>query len=372
MSIPSRVAGAVVASSLLLALTGCGFGPPPAHSSSHPGSHPTPRPTASATPAAATSPRSSLPLGCADVLPLATAVGAFPASSGIALRVSEASAPDGLFEVSAQQAGGLHCVWGGTQDQDGQPTDRIGFDEIGAAAVDYHDNVVPDSTETVNAFGTASASSCEGDPQFFCRAQVLVGQRWFEVDYGSLGGEDEPSSGSTGRFNTLVTGVVQRVQAAGADRTLWTPPSGWNGANLCEDAATARVRTVTGFSDMGFSDAEIEGPPTAQTLALSRLDIQSCAWARSSADQFTFSLQFVPKGAWAAALERVHPPSHYDGTLAPVTIAGATSAVAVCNDAYCRADMAAGGGWLSVQVDGLESLAQLTNQVAALLAATPH
>jgi hypothetical protein len=306
------------------------------------------------------------------VLPLATAVGAFPAASGIALRDSEGSVPDGLFEVSSQQAGGLHCVWGGTQSQDGQPTDRLSVDEIGAAAADYHDSVVPEPTETANAFGTASASSCEGDPQFFCRAQVLVGQRWFEVDYDSLGGEGEPASGSTGRFNALVSGVVSRVQAAGADRSLWTPPSGWNGANLCEDAATARVRTVTGHSDLDFSDAEIEGPLTAQTLALSRLDIQSCAWARSGTDPTGFSLQFVPGGAWAAAQEVVHPPSHYDGTLVPATIAGATSAVAVCNDAYCRADMAVGGGWLSVQVDGLDSVAQLTHEVAALLAATPH
>src|SRR3954470_22205546 len=109
MQIASRVAGAVVVSGLLLALSGCGFGPPSPHASSHPGVHGTPLPTVTATPAAATSPRSSLPLGCAEVLPLATAVGAFPASSGIALRDSEGSVPDGLFEVSSKQAGGLHC-----------------------------------------------------------------------------------------------------------------------------------------------------------------------------------------------------------------------------------------------------------------------
>jgi hypothetical protein len=371
MPIASGVTGVVVAGSLLLALTGCGPGPVP-HHSSHPGAHSTPHGSATATSGAATSPRSSLPLACADVLPLATAVGAFPASSGVSLQTSEASAPDGLFEVSAKQAGGLHCVWGGTQQQDGAPTDRITFDEIGAAAADYHDNVVPDTTETVNAFGTASASSCQGDPQFFCHAQVLVGPRWFELDYDSLGGEGEPSSGSTARFNTLVTGVTNRVQAAGADRTLWTPPSGWNGANLCEDAATARVRTVTGVTGMDFADASIEGPATAQTIALSRTGLQSCAWSNGAADPIGFSLQFVPGGAWAAAQELVHPPSHYDGTLAPVTIAGATSALGVCNDAYCRADMAVGAGWLSVQIDGLDSLAQLTHEVAALLAATPH
>jgi len=357
---------------LLLALSGCGLGPAAPHPSAHHSAHRTPAPTASATPRAAASPRSSLPLSCAEVLPLATAVGAFPAASAISLQVSETSAPDGLFEVSAQQAGGLHCVWGGTDVQDDSPTDRITFDEIGAAAVDYHDSVVPDSTETVNAFGTASASGCEGDPQFYCRAQVLVGQRWFEVDYVSLGGDGEPSSGSTGRFNTLVTGIAHRVQAAAADRTLWTPPSGWNGANLCEDAATARVRAVTGIASMDFADAEIEGPPTAETLPLSRTDIQSCAWSNGATDPISFILQFVPGGAWAAAQEVVHPPSHYDGTLAPVTIAGATSAVAVCNDAFCRADMAVGGGWLSVQLYGVASLTQLTHEAAALLAATPH
>src|SRR4051812_9854194 len=109
MSIASRVAGAVVASSALLALAGCGSGPAP-HHSSHPGAHSTPHTSATPTSAAVASPRSSLPLACADILPLATAVGAFPASSGVSLQASEASAPDGLFEVSAKQAGGLHCV----------------------------------------------------------------------------------------------------------------------------------------------------------------------------------------------------------------------------------------------------------------------
>src|SRR4051812_25340299 len=109
MRIMSGVVGASIAASLVVALAGCGSGPTGPHPSSHRTAHSTPRPSASATSAAVTSPRSSLPLACAGVLPLATAVGAFPASSGISLQVSETSAPDGLFEVSAQQAGGLHC-----------------------------------------------------------------------------------------------------------------------------------------------------------------------------------------------------------------------------------------------------------------------
>jgi hypothetical protein len=364
------VVSGALALGLGLGLAGCSF-PPSPHPTSVGTHHATAIPTA--TPAALSAPRSAIPAGCARLLPTATAVGAFPAASGIAVRVSETSAPDGLIEVSAKQAGGLHCVWGGTNRTDNGYDDMITLDVLTDAADAFHSNVVPNTGDEVNTFGTASDLFCQGDPQFGCYGQVLVGTTWFELDYVSLGGEGEPASGAIGRFHTLLTGVVTAIQGAGPSRSLWTPPAAWDGASLCADDELARARTATGAADLQDGDFSIEGPLTASSAALARVTIQSCGWARDASSGVTsFGVQFVQGGAWAVTQELADPPSYYNGTLAPVTIPGATSALAVCNDAICEADLAVAGSWMSVQVDGLDSVAALVHDISALLAATPH
>ncbi|MEO7720546.1 MAG: hypothetical protein ABIS08_01365 [Pseudolysinimonas sp.] len=370
MRIMSGARAAIVGAVVLLALSGCGL-PTPAHPSSA-GTHgTTPRPTA--TTAALTAPRSAIPTTCAQLLPTATAAGAFPAASGIAVRESESTAPQDAIAVGARQAGGLHCLWGGTERQDNGYVDYISLDVLGAAAVAYHDNVTTSPGDEVNTFGTASDAECQGDPQFFCFAQVLIGTTWIELDYNSLGGEGEPASGSLARFNTLLTGIVTRVQGAGANRPLWTPPAAWDGASLCTDAALTRVRAATGHVDLVQTDYSMEGPLTAASASLARLGFEQCGWAREAPSGLTlFGLQFVQGGAWAMAQELAQPPSFYYGTLAPVSIAGATSALALCNEAACQADLAVAGSWMSVQASGVTSMDELTHDIAALLAATPH
>lgn len=370
MRIVSAARGAVAGAVVLLALSACAL-PHAAHPTAA-GSH---RATASPTPTSApvSSPRSVIPATCAQLLPTAIAVGAFPVASGIALRESESTAPQDAIQVGARQAGGLHCLWGGTERQDNGYVDMISLDVLSAAADDYHGNVTPNAGDEVNSFGTASDLFCQGDPQFFCSAQVLIGTTWIELDYNSLGGDGEPASGSLTRLHTLLTGVVARVQSAGADRPLWTPPAGWDGAALCTDAAMARVRAATGFADLEQTDYSMEGPRTAASGGLARVGFQQCGWARTASSGLTlFGIQFVQGGAWAVAQELAQPPSFYYGTLAPVSIAGATSALALCNDTACQADLAVAGSWMSVQADGLSSVDQLTHDIAALLAATPH
>jgi hypothetical protein len=359
-----------VSVALAVALAGCTF-PPAPHPSSTGSHHSTATPTP--TGAALTAPRSAIPATCAQLLPTATAVGAFPAASGIAVRASEASAPDGLIEVSAKQAGGLHCLWGGTDRTDNGYDDMITLDVLTDAADAYHDNVVPNTEDEVNTVGTASDVYCQGDPQFYCFAQVLVGTTWFELDYDSLGGEGEPGSGSLGRFHTLLSGVASGIQAAGPSRSLWTPPNAWDGAALCADDALARVRTATGIADLQVGDYSLEGPLTAASAGLARLTILSCGWTRDASSGLSgFGVQFVKGGAWAIAQEQAAPPSYYDGTLAPVTIPGADSAVAVCNGELCQADLAVDGSWMTVEAGGLDSLDQLIHDIGALLAATPR
>jgi hypothetical protein len=370
MRIVSGARSAVLGAVVLVALTACAD-PAPAHPTAGSSRHA----TASATPTAValTAPRSAIPATCAQLLPTATAVGAFPAASGIALRESESTAPQSAIEVSARQVGGLHCLWGGTDRQDNGYNDFISLDVLGDTADAYHGNVVANPGDEVNTFGTASDLLCQGDPQFFCFAQVLIGTTWIELDYDSLGGDGEPASGSLGRFHTLLTGVVARVQGAGANRPLWTPPAAWDGASLCTDDALARVRTATGHADLVPTDYSMEGPQTAASGGLSRIGFQQCGWAREASSGLTlFGIQFVQGGAWAVAQELAQPPSFYYGTLAPVSIAGATSALALCNEAACQADLAVAGSWMSVQADGVTSMNELTHDVAALLAATSH
>ncbi len=371
MRIVSAARGVVVAAVVLLALAACA----PAgsvHPTGHASQHTTASPTATA--AAPTSPRSAIPATCVQLLPIATAVGAFPVASGIALRESESTAPQNAIEVGARQVGGLHCLWGGTTRDDNGYDDSISLDVLGGAADVYHNNVVPNDGDEVNTFGTASDVLCQGDPQFFCFAQVLVGTTWIELDYNSLGGDGEPASGSLGRFHPLLAGVVARVQGAGADRPLWTPPAGWDGAALCTDAAVTRVRAATGYADLVQTDYSMEGPQTAASGALARLGFQQCGWARdsSSGGLTLVGIQFIQGGGWALAQELAQPPSFYYGTMAPVSIAGATSALALCNEAACQADVAVAGSWMSVQADGVSSMDELTHDIAALLAATPH
>lgn len=370
MRIVSVTRGAVVGVVVLLALSACAH-PTPGHPTAGSSHRATASPTATST--ELTAPRSAIPATCAQLLPTATAVGAFPAASAIAVRQSESTPPQDAIEVGARQAGGLHCLWGGSERQDNGYVDSLTLDVISDAANDYHDNVVPNTGDEVNTFGTASDVFCQGDPQFFCFAQVLVGTTWIELDYNSLGGEGEPATGSLQRFTSLLTGVVTRVQAAGASRTLWSPPAGWNGTALCTDAALARVRTATGHADLVQTDYSMEGPATAASAALVRVGFDQCGWAREAASGLTlFGIQFVPGGAWAIAQELAQPPSFYYGALAPVSIPGATSALALCNEAACQADLAVAGSWISVQADGVSSLAELTHDIAALLAATPH
>jgi hypothetical protein len=373
MRIPWGARQAAIGGVLLLALAGCTF-PAPLNPGRSGGHHP-PTSGASPTPSASalTAPRSAIAAGCTQLLPTATAVGAFPATAGIAVRASEATAPNGVIEVSARQAGGLHCVWGGTDRTDNGYDDMITLDVLPDAVDAYHSNVVPNTGDEVNTFGTASDLLCQGDPQFYCFAQVLVGTTWFELDYDSLGGEGEPASGSIDRFHSLLTGIVTRIGSAGAPRALWTPPSGWDGAALCTDDAVARVRTATGAADLEQGDFAMEGPLTAASAAIARLTVQSCGWVREGPSGLTtLGVQFVKDGAWALAQEQADPPSSYEGTLAPVTVPGATAALAVCGGGYCQADLAVGGSWMSVQADGLDSLDELIHDVGALLAATPH
>ena len=320
-----------------------------------------------------TAPRSAIPATCVQLLPTAAAAGAFPAASGIALRQSESTAPQNAIEVGARQEGGLHCLWGGTDRQDNGYNDFISLDVLSDAAEVYHGNVFPNTGDEVNTFGTASDLVCQGDPQFYCFAQVLIGTTWIELDYNSLGGEGEPASGSLGRLHTLLTGVVARVQGAGASRPLWTPPTAWDGASLCTDDAVARVRTATGHADLEQTDYSMEGPQTAASAPLAKIGYQQCGWARTATSGLTlFGIQFVQGGAWALAQEQAQPPSFYYGTMAPVSIAGATSALALCNDAACQADLAVAGSWMSVQADGVSDVSELTHDIAALLAATSH
>jgi len=372
MRIMSAARVAVVSSVLLVALSACAH-PTPVHSTGHPTAHGGHGASPTPSTAALTAPRSAIPATCAQLLPTATAVAAFPAASAIAVRESESTPPQDAIQVAARQAGGLHCLWGGSERQDNGYVDVITLDVISDAAGDYHDNVVPNTGDEVNTFGTASDVSCQGDPQFFCVGQVLVGTTWVELDYDSLGGEGEPASGSLQRFHSLLGGVVSRAQAAGADRSLWSPPAGWNGAALCTDAALARVRTATGHADLEQTDYSMEGPATAGSAGLARVGFDQCGWAREASSGLTlFGVQFVPGGAWAIAQELAQPPSFYYGTLAPVSIPGATAALALCNDAACQADLAVAGTWISVQADGASSMAELTHDIAALLAATPH
>ena len=370
MRIVSAARGAVAAGALLLVLAGCGL-PSSPHPTGSGGHHA----TASATPTAAalTAPRSAIPATCAQLLPSATAAAAFPAASGIAVRESESTPPQGAIEVGARQVGGLHCLWGGNDRQDNGYVDYISLDVLSDAAGAYHDNVVANDGDEINTFGTASDVMCQGDPQFFCFAQVLIGTTWIELDYNSLGGDGEPATGSLARFHTLLSGVVARVQAAGSSRPLWTPPTAWDGASLCTDDAVTRVRTATGHPDLAQTDYAMEGPLTAASASLARIGFQQCGWAREASSGLTlFGIQFVQGGAWALGQELAQPPSYYTGTLAPTSITGATSALALCNEETCQADLAVAGSWMSVEADGISSLDELTHDIAALLAATPH
>ena len=372
MRIISVARGAVVSTVLLMALSACAH-PAPVHSTGHPTANNSHGATATPSSAALTSPRSAIPATCAQLLATATAVAAFPAASGIAVRESESTPPQDAIAVGARQAGGLHCLWGGNDRQDNGYVDQISLDVLSDAADDYHGNVTSTPGDELNGFGTASDVQCQGDPQFFCYAQVLIGTTWIEVDYHSLGGDGEPASGSLGRLHTLLAGVVARIQGAGASRPLWTPPTAWDGASLCTDAAMTRVRTATGHADLEQTDYSLEGPQTAASASLLRLGYQQCGWARSATTGLTlFGIQFVQGGAWALGQELAQPPSFYFGTLAPVSIAGATSALALCNDAACQADLAVAGSWMSVQAEGVSSIDELTHDIAALLAATPH
>src|SRR5690348_55255 len=115
MRIVSAARGAVIGAVVVLALAAC-TPPHPTHPSAT-GSHSA---TASPTPTAAalTAPRSAIPAGCAQLLPTATAAGAFPAASGILPRQTESTPPQDVIQVAARQVGGLHCLWGGTNRED--------------------------------------------------------------------------------------------------------------------------------------------------------------------------------------------------------------------------------------------------------------
>lgn len=287
MSYSQRSVRLLTAVSILLAvaLTGCVA---PAGTKTPTTPSPTPTPTQPSVP------QSGVPLTCAD-LAKASVVSKRYTSDTVSLAVDEKSAPAGFPFRAFKQGGGLHCVWGGHERNDGQYVIGMRLEVITDAASEYAvaTSISEDATWIADRYGDHSKSFCstdQGDVQ--CFGDVLVGTTWLEFRL-----HDAPRSLTVDQANSWadeqIVPAVKAISRAGSTRPAWTPKSAYDTRQLC-DAATASA--IAG-APVTVTDNRADTPDPLR-LGMDRAATAECTWTSSAADANVI-IDGLTGGAWA-------------------------------------------------------------------------
>lgn len=312
----------LVAASAVIMLAGCAPAP------SHPASPHTGSPgsaTPAAVPTAPVAPGWAYGIGCEDLIPSSTVQSHIVAP--VSVKYDEHSVPATTFDVAFADAGGLKCVWGGTNRTDSSYDDGLTLMVLPQAAAEY--------ASWVAAGGTpgCSINACIDGGR-------LVESTWVSIVLS----DSERTGGNSANLSADDVAVAAHVADAlghlGTRGGLWSPPAGADtGARFCQADEAARLANA--FADT--SNVSLDNVPAVPSndllsVALARGGFVSCGWTVGGDHSIgSLAISTVPGGAWASARMYASPPAHYPfGQYSAVSIAGATGAVAGCGDG-CQA-----------------------------------
>ncbi|HXR44462.1 MAG TPA: hypothetical protein VN759_06625 [Pseudolysinimonas sp.] len=327
--IKKAAAGAVV-SILLVLLAGCVATP-----GSSPHSTPasvTPHPTATT----ASSPSFALGIGCADILTTAEVQAQVAATVGV--KVDEHSAPTDADDVALDQAGGLRCVWGGTNRTDGGYDDGLNLALLPHAAADY---------ATWIADAVPASQDCQVE-SLRCSRDLLVGDVWVEAEYTDSDRQGATQASIEAAFGTLLDEARARLAPVSTRHAAWTPPT-----DVLPSLASCADAVGKAAGILGVDPASVttrDDPPYRDLpeIAAERVKMSSCSWA-SQDRQLDWVV--VPGGGWSFGAMSVTPPQPtLIERLRPATVAGAQAALIGCGDA-CVAYLEVRGSFVDVGMD---------------------
>lgn len=310
--------------------------------------------SSSAAPAAATptSPRFAIAIGCAGLLHLdeVQAHIAVP----VKLDVDE-STPE-VVDLPLAQAGGLTCIWGGSDRTDGGYGQGVQLRALSDASADYAAWQASNPRDYCTA-GTAPA---------FCTVDFLVGSTRIELDLKDLTSADSADPKTTAK--AVEDLIAHRLSGASA-RSTWSPPaSSLRPISDCA-AATARAATVLGV-EAGALHATDDAIDPATRLSQygatqQRVGASSCAW-QNPADSASLSWDVLPGGSWAfAGFDRPQQLGLVTG-FRRVTVPGADEAWIACADS-CVALLGVNHSFVTMYTDyGLDDATLVARSAAAI------
>jgi hypothetical protein len=357
--------GLVTAAALVLALSACA---PAVVTNTTP---PTGHPSAPAKAHQAATPSVRVPVTCASLF--TAAVSSTLVGVPVTAREDETTVPTSLPSIAARQAGELHCLWGGQDQQDGGFVAELELDIAPDAAAGFSTNVPAIESQSPptakNTAGDQSTYTCGVQGDFGCSADMLVGTYWVSVYLGDLGVTNMSQTAANTHMQQALTTIAAALKSA-TPLQAWNPPGALPG--FCtESDALAKVQTAVGESDFAATGID-SAPADAQSWAQQTAVYAQCGWGgtNTSAKFTSVQLAFLKGGSWALpALSGAHDPMLYMlGAYAPLTVPGADSAMAACSTSVneCVVFLTLGKTLVYIDLDD-PGTAQVTSVLGALV-----
>ncbi|HEX4058637.1 MAG TPA: hypothetical protein VHX87_10040 [Galbitalea sp.] len=335
----------------------------------------TPAPTQHAShtakPQQAGSPSVRVPITCASLF--TSGVSSTLVGVPVMTRADESTAPIELSTIAARQTGELHCLWGGTDTQDGGSVAQLAVDIAPDALAGFTSNLPTIESESPptaqNTAGDKSEYRCDIEGDFGCSANMLVGSYWVTVYLGDLGVGTVSQTTANHNIQQALTTIASALKTATA-LPAWNPPGMLPG--FCTQTGNlAKVQTAVGEPDFAASGIDT-GPADAASYAQLTGTYTQCGWGSTdTSEKFTsVQLGFLKGGSWALpAMVGVQDPQLYmTPAYASISIPGADAAVASCSTGsnQCIVYLTIGKTLVNVELDD-PGLSQVTTVLAALV-----
>jgi hypothetical protein len=235
----------------------------------------------------------------------------------VAVRRDQDSPPRWAEDVALLQAGGIECVWGGTDMTD------TGYDD----GVDV--TILPNGADQLAAWRTHQPTDyCS---ELRCMSNSLIQGAWVSVSYSDSERVHDSDAALHGRVSALVALLGSRLTAARAQP--WKPAqNAFDPPGLCSQPATTAAIGV----GIGVDPATLSLDASSYSVgddpggaALGRPGSLSCSWNSGTA-----GLTVIPGGGWAfPALMTSPPPARvFLGAMREISVAGADQTDVGCGD----------------------------------------
>lgn len=332
---------------------------------------PTQHPSHTATPHQAATPSVRVPIKCASLFTpdvSSTLVGV-----PVTAKQDENTAPFELTSIAARQAGDLHCLWGGTDTQDGGFIAQLSVDIAPDAAAGFTSNIPLIENESpptaTNTAGDKSEYQCDVQGDYGCSANMLVGTYWVSVYLGDLGVGNVTQTMANHNIQQALTTVASALQNATA-LPAWNPPGTLPG--FCsQPGILAKIQAAVGETDFAVTGIDT-GPADASSYAQLAGTYAQCGWGSTSTSQKFTSVQIgiLKGGSWALpAMVGVQDPQLYmTPAYVSISIPGADAAVASCSTGsnQCIVYLTIGKALVNVELDD-PGMTQVTAVLSALV-----